>query len=418
MRPLEFVLRERRFLALGFALTWGSSFGQTFFVSVFGGEIRGAFDLDHAEYGAAYSLATVLSGLIILQAGRMIDLLDLRLVTAIVGLGVAAAAGVMAIAPVLPVLILGFFMLRLFGQGLSSHTGMTAMARYYDRDRGTAMSVAGTGHAVGEAVLPALAVIAIAEWGWRGAWTWVGAVVALGLVPLMLGLLDGHGRRHAAWLATLEPSEADDTDDDDDAPVTRRQWTCRDVLRDPRFFMIMPLVMAPGFLITGVFFHQNHLVEERGWTEAWFAIGFTVFAAVQVPCGILAGPTVDRVGARRLLPSFALPIAAGLAVLATVEGRAAVPAFMACCGVTAGIAGPIVGAAWAEFYGVRHLGAIRAMITAALVIGTAGSPILMGWGIDADVSLSSMFTGGAVATVVATILAALATRRPEPEDPS
>ena len=79
---LAFLWRHRRFLGFGALLAGSSSFGQTWFVSLFGAEIREAFGLGHAGFGAVYSLATVASGVLLLWVGRLIDRLSLRRYTA------------------------------------------------------------------------------------------------------------------------------------------------------------------------------------------------------------------------------------------------------------------------------------------------------------------------------------------------
>jgi len=78
------------------------------------------------------------------------------------------------------------------------------------------------------------------------------------------------------------------------APINR---TRREVLGDMRFYLMLPAILAPGFIVTGFFFHQGHLVQTKGWTMPWFASCFVAFAAAQLPASLIAGPLVDRFGA-------------------------------------------------------------------------------------------------------------------------
>ena len=394
MNYLRFLAAHPRFLGFGFTLAFFSSFGQTFFISLFGAEIRGTFDLTDGDFGLCYSLATLASGLTIIWLGRKLDTVDLRVFSAVLCAGLVVACFTMAIAPVVAVLVVAFYLLRLTGQGLLSHTAMTSMARYFDEGRGKAMSIAGLGFPAGEAVLPILAVVVMARIGWRQTWL----VIAIGLmvivIPLVLWLLRGHAARHRAHLATGDAGSS----------AVGRQWTRAEVTRDPRFYLLLPGIMAPGFIITGLFFHQVHLVETKGWTLTWFAACFAAFAAAQLPAGILAGPLVDRLGAKRLLPVCLLPLAASLVVLATGRHMLVAPAFMMLAGVTSGLTGTVVGSMWAEVYGVRHLGAIRAMATAIMVVSTAGSPVTMGWLIDAGVTMETIAGMCCGYAVVGTVL--------------
>ncbi len=167
MNYLRFLAAHPRVLGFGFALAFFSSFGQTFFISLFGEEIRGTFDLSHGQFGLGYSLATLASGLTIIWLGRKLDTVDLRLFSAVLCAGLVFACFTMGIAPVVAVLVAAIYLLRLTGQGLLSHTAMTSMARYFDEGRGKAISVAALGFPAGEAVLPILAVVVMERIGWR-----------------------------------------------------------------------------------------------------------------------------------------------------------------------------------------------------------------------------------------------------------
>ena len=409
MSYLRLLASDPRFLAFGFVLAFFSSFGQTFFISLFGNEIRTTFDLSHGDFGLCYSLATLVSGMTIIWLGRKIDSVDLRTFSTVVCGGLVLACFGMAVVPAVAVLGVVLFLLRLTGQGLLSHAAMTSMARYFDAGRGKAISIAGLGFPAGEAVLPIAAVVITQRIGWRQTWLAIAAGLFVIGIPLILWLLRGHEARHCAHLDHVAVAE-DSTNADDRFAGLGRQWTLAEVLHDPRFFVLLPAIMAPAFIVTGLFFHQVHLVESKGWSLTWFAGCFAVFAGAQLPAGLMAGPLVDRYGARRLLPLFLAPLMAGVAVLAMTRHWFAAPAFMGLTGLTAGLAGPIVGSMWAEMYGVRHLGAIRAMVTAVLVFGTAGSPVTMGWLIDVGVSMDTIAWLCCAYAAAGTALAWLATR--------
>lgn len=403
------LLRNLRFVVFGFALAFFSSFGQTFFISLFGKEIREDFELSHSGFGELYFYATLASGLTIIWLGEKVDSMDLRRFSVLLCIGLAIACTVVSLAQAAVVLVLGLFLLRLTGQGLLSHTAMTSMARYFEEDRGKAMSIAGLGFPAGETVLPVLAAGVIMAIGWRQTWLAIAAVpIALG-IPLVFLLLRGHQERHREHLQRLATPERLSVAS---SSLTQRQWTRGEALLDIRFHLILPVVMAPGFIVTGLFFHHEHMVDVKGWDPAVFPRYFAVFAATQLPSGLLAGPLVDRWSARRLVPVFLLPLTASLVVLALSDHALVAPVFMGLAGITCGIASPIVGAMWAEVYGVRHLGAIRAVVTGILVFGTAASPVLMGWMIDGKQSIETIAWWCAAYTVVGTLVATVV--RPGP----
>ncbi len=388
MRYLDFLTANCRFLAFGFATAFFSAFGQTFFIAVFSGELRTEFGLSHGEFGSVYSLATVASGAILIWAGRQIDRFPLGLFSGLVCglLGLACLS--MAWAPSLAVLGLAIFICRLAGQGLMSHTALTSMARYFERDRGKAISIANLGFPTGQAVFPIIAVSVIAAVGWRETWLAAAALVAIGVLPLSQWLLRGHHERerHRAARATATAATASSAT----TPARRRQWRRAEVLRDKRFYLILPAAMFPSFVGTGIIFHQVHLVEVKGWSLEWFAGGFVGLAAASVVSALLTGLLIDRYGARRLVLWALVPEGIALALLASFDHPMTALAMLVMMGLGAGAFRTVTGALWAEIYGVDHLGAIRAMFAALMVFASAGSPVSMGWLIDAGVSIEAI----------------------------
>ncbi len=411
----ELIRRHGRFLGFGLSLTFLSSFGQTFFISLFNDSIRTEFGLSHGSIGATYSLATLASGFTLAWVGGRLDSSDLRIFTAALCLALGTAAFGMAFVAGSGSLLAVFFLLRLTGQGLLSHTALTSMARYFDDGRGKAMSVAGLGFPLGEAVLPLLAVTSIGALGWRNTWLTAAAFLVVVALPVTQLLLVGHGDRERAFRSRLaEGTRGPDAGADAVAapppesstpPSASKQWTLSEVVRDHRFALILPAVVAPGFIVTGFFFHQNHLVTVKGWTPEWFATCFVVFAVGQLVTGVASGPLVDRMGGRRLLAFFTLPMGAGLLLLAVATPLWVAAGFMLGLGITAGLGPAVVGAMWAEVYGVLHLGSIRAMAQSVMVFGTAASPVLMGALIDRGVTMNAMAWGGVAWVVAATVLA-------------
>lgn len=400
---LRFVWTHRGHIGFGFLLTLFSSFGQTYFIGTFGEEIRSAFDLDDGAFGTVYSAATLVSGCCVIWLGHWLDHVPLRRYALAVCLGLTTAALIMGAARAVPVLWLALFLLRLNGQGLLSHVAMTTVARWFDRNRGKALALVVLGFAAGEAVLPRIAVGLKTVCDWRTIWFGVAAVIVVVLVPLVLILL-----RDASGTSSHAPIE---TPDDDDAP--RASFTRGEVLLDPKYWVLLAAILAPPFLVTGVFFHQVRLVEAQGWTHAWFTTCFAVFAATQVPSSLFAGRLIDRIGARRLVAIQLIPLGAGLAVAGAWAHPASAAIFMALAGLTSGASGPVTSAVLAERYGVAHLGSIRAMVSATMVFSTAASPILFGRLIDAGVTMPTVTVGAAVwvaATVV--FVAALGPKQP------
>jgi MFS family permease len=382
---VRFFTENIRFLTFGFLLTLLSSVGQTYFIALFGAEIRTEYNLSHGELGLIFSGATLASAACLIWAGRKLDDVDLRLYCAVVLIGLAAACCLLAGGYGIAFLVLGFFGLRLCGQGLLGHASQTAMARYFDAGRGKALSIASLGYAIGQAIFPTVVVFLIAVVGWRVAWWSFGGAILVVMIPIILMLLRGHGARHSALLERMAAAERRQAESPDAA--VERQWPLRDVLRHPAFYLVMTNVIAPGMLMTGLMFHQIHMIETKSWDVDWFAACFAVYSVFSVITGLLVGPLIDRYSAHRLITCYLAPMGIGILALVVTDHPGAVLVWFILSGATSGMHRSIVGAFWAEAYGVRHLGAIRGLVSGISVVGTAVSPVMFGWMIDSGVSI-------------------------------
>lgn len=386
MSYLRFFLSNARFLTFGILAASLSGFGQTFYIAIFGGELRAAFDLTHGEYGLLYSLATLGSGLLIIWAGRLLDRMPLPRFVTFVGLGVALGCLLLASAQTAAMLGLALFLLRFCGQGLFTHVSATSMGRYFDVNRGKAVSIAAKGLPLGEAIMPAIAVALIAAIGWRQTWYLSAAFMLLLAIPVLLWLLRGQARREQAHMAHRR-SQAEEPAS---FHTATRQWTRAEVLRDARFYRVIPVMMAAPLTVTGMLFHLAALADGKGWSMGWLAGSFTGFALAHVVGLLVAGSLLDRHGARPLLRGFLWPMAAGLAIVATVDHPIAAWLFMVLMGLSLGGAGTLLGALWPQLYGVAHLGAIRALVHATLIVSTAITPVAIGVGLDGGLSMEAI----------------------------
>lgn len=400
MNTFVFLLQNRRFLAFGLACTLASNFGQTFFIALFGDRIRTDFGLSHGDFGALYGVATLCSGAVILWAGRQIDRVDLRIFTAIIFTGLAISAGMMSLTYSPAILIVSLFGLRLFGQGLLRHTAVVSMARYFEAARGRAMSVVGLGYPIAEAVFPVLLVMILSSFTWRQAWGGFAVYIFTLHLPLALWLLKGHGVRHAQLEQRLK--ERGDTQTD---------FTQRRLLRDHRFQLIIPTALMPPFMMTGVFFHQLAIAQSKGWSLTLLAASFPAFAAATVVSSLISGWLVDHKGPGVVLPLTVLPLTLALIVIAMFDQTWSAPLYHILGGLTVGAASISISAAWAQIFGVQHLGAIRSLTSALTVLSTAVAPVLMGWLLDTQTSIKTIALSAAFLTFTTMVLVHIPARK-------
>lgn len=393
-----FARGDVRLLSGGFLLFFLSSFGQTFFISLFSDDIRTEHELSHGTFGGLYTAATLVGAFTLVRAGHVIDHHSARAVVRVTVPPLALGAVAMALSPHVAVLFAALVLLRFFGQGMMTHTSFTLMGRWFTHQRGRAVSVATLGLNTGEALLPMLAVAVAAGVGWRSAW-W-GAAAVLAVAGCLLPLLFARERRPSGGTEGAAVTAA-----------TAPTWTRAEALRDPYFYLLMPAVAAPALIGNTVFFHQAYLAELRHWSPEASGSAFAAYAATTVVFNLAGGHMLDRLTALTMLPYFLLPLGCGLLVLSTADGQWSVFAFMALYGVTNGLSLSLFGATWPEVYGVGHLGAIRAVVVAVLVCAAAVGPGVSGLLIDGGVSYPGQIAAMGVHCLAASALMLRVTRR-------
>ncbi len=361
---------------------WGN-FGQSFFISWYGASFQQSLHLSATSYGSVYSIATLASGLLLMWIGVAIDRIPLHWFVVFIALGLFSAALMLWQTSTVANLVVGIFMLRFFGQGLLPHIAITTMTREFSIHRGKAVSIATSGVPLGEILLPSLAVLLIANLGWQKSWLVVGLSVPLLYLPC------------AQWLLSRSRQKAYAEDTASVVEKVRRlipkQGSRRTLLRDYRFWLALPAILAAPFIITGLFIHQGFFLPQMGWTPLLFASCFVFYGIAHWLSSMYTGALVDRFSGVQLLKYYPLPMCVGLLVPVLVRGDWVAYALMISVGLSIGAGSPIIGSLWVEVYGTQHIGAIRALISSLSVISTSVSPILFGYLIDSGISGHMLF---------------------------
>ncbi len=394
MSFVRFVSANWLFLLAGFTLTLTSSYGQTFFISLFAGQIMADFGLSDGQWGGIYTLGTTASAITMVWAGTLVDRFRVRALGTLVLLALAAACLFTAAIPNAVLLVAAIFFLRLFGQGMSSHLAVVAMARWFVASRGKALSIASMGFAVGQAVLPIIFVTLLMTWNWRALWV-VAAGIVLLTVPLMTALL-----RHERTPQSMAK-------DEQAAGMDGLHWTRGQVLRHPLFWLMVPALLGPPAWGTALFFQQVHLTAVKDWPLAGFVALFPIYTAVIIAATFATGWAVDRFGTGRIVPFYMLPFAAGFALMAAANSLYAAGVALIVLGVGQGMQSTLPAAFWAEFFGTRHIGSIKAAAAGIMVFGSAIGPGLSGVLIDYGVDFSAQMWGYAVFFIAAALTASL-----------
>ena len=405
MDYLLFLRRNWLFLLAGFLLTFTSSYGQTYFISLFAGAIKGDFGLSDGQWGGIYTIGTTLSALTMVWAGVLTDRFRVRVLAFGVMVTLAGACLAMAAVPNWIALIFVIYALRLTGQGMMSQLGQVAMVRWFEASRGKALSLSSMGFAAGQAFLPIIFVALFTSFHWRSLWV-LAAVLVLLTIPVILMLL----RQERTPQSMAEQAQR--------AGMQGRHWTRKEMFGSGLFWMMIPFAVGPAAWGTALFFHQVHLVEMKGWELVEFVALMPIYTLSAVACTFLSGWAIDRFGVSRVVPVQMVPFAVAFVVLSYADTLWMAGIGLVIFGAGQGMQSTAPAAFWAEYYGTRHVGSIKAVAAALMVFGSAIGPGITGLFIDLGIDFPQQMLPIALYYFAAAALAGWAIHRYKPTLPA
>jgi len=410
---IPLIQRDWRLLLFGFVMMFFSSPGQTYFISLFGGEIRHNLSLSHGEFGAIYSAATLISAILLLWSGTLLDRIDLRKFSLGVIVGLALACLLMSVSQNTFMLFLAILALRQLGQGLMSMSSSSTMMRFIPANKSKANSLASMGYSAAEAIFPSIIILLLVSFTWRQTWMIIAVVLVICVPLLMLFTLSEYPAKHKQYLADLSTNHSQQQNTINSKSrysKSKRQWTRQEVIRDPLFYLFIPGLVSQSMLYTGFMFHQIHLIEAKAWSLPFWGSLFILFSLTSIVMSLSIGALSDKVGAVKLAPFTGLPGALGLLVLSSSDSQAVAVIFMLLMAVSTGAQAALSAPFLAERYGNQYFGSIKSLGTFTMVLMSAISPVLIGWFIDRGVSIDTLARNFSVYAFVIFGLAYLAYR--------
>ncbi len=387
----QFILKNSRWLAAGTLLTFMSSFGQTYFISIFSGEIRNTFNLSHGDWGLIYGFGTFASAIVMIWAGGLTDIMRVRKLGPMVLCALSTSCLFMAFNPVVALLPVVIFFLRLTGQGMSTHIAAVAMSRWFVNNRGKALSISNLGFSFGEALIPLFLVSALIYFSWQKIWI-IAALITLLSIPILI------------WLLRQERSPQSIDAEDQSWGMNKLHWTRKKTISHPLFWFMMPAVIGQSAFNTAFFFQQVHFSEIKGWEHLSLVSMFPIYTGVAICMMILSGILLDKFGTAKLIPYFQLPMIIAFILFAFGETLYSALLGFIFLGITSGANTTLPNAFWAEFFGTKHLGSIKAAAAAAMVLGSAIGPALTGILLDFDISLNLQYVGISTFFIISSLL--------------
>ena len=371
-------------ILFGFIFTFFSSFGQSYFLGLFNSSIRDALSITHGQFGSIYASATLCSSLLLIWVGKKIDDVNIFKFALFVIILLSFACFFFSKVSSVFLLFIAIFLMRFSGQGMMSHTASTTISRYFTRTRGRALSISWFGLSSAEFIMPVLMVYLLTIIDWQNLWL-IFSITVLIILPTASFLLIKN--------LNLDSREISD---ENIKEVEIKQWSRREVIKDYRFYIISLNMLAMPWIFTGFAVFQSFVQTSKGWGPYVIAQSFMSYSILSVLTLFLSGFLIDKFTSRKLLIYMNIPLLFSVVVLYFFDTPITAFLFLGLVGISNGFANILGSSTWAELYGVKYLGSIKALTTALMVFATAFGTALFGLLIDlgftvGDIALISGF---------------------------
>ena len=368
-------------IIFGFIFTFFSSFGQSFFLGLFNSNIRDALSISHGQFGSIYASATLLSSFILIWLGKKIDEINIfkfaSLVTILLSFSCFFFSKISSIA----FLFFAIFLMRFSGQGMMSHTATTTVSRYFTKSRGKALSTIWFGLSSAEFILPVFTIYLLTFLDWRNIWIIISIAVIL-LLPLASFIL----------LKKLNFESRETTSEEEKNKENIKNWKRTEVIKDYRFYILGANMLAMPWITTGIFVYQSFILSSKNWGPFVIAKSFMAYSTLSVITLFISGFLIDKFTSRKILIYMNIPLLLSTIVIILFDHPNVSFLFLGLIGISNGFANVLGSSTWAEIYGVRYIGSIKALTTALMVFSTAFGTALFGFLIDKGFSIEQIAT--------------------------
>ena len=391
-------------IIFGFIFTFFSSFGQSFFLGLFNSSIRDTLSITQGQFGSIYASATLLSSFLLIWVGKKIDDIDIFKFAFFVTLLLSFSCFFFSKISSVIFLFIAIFLMRFSGQGMMSHTATTTISRYFTKSRGKALSTCWFGLSTAEFILPVLIVYLLTITTWQNIWISI-SILVLMFLPITSFFL----------IKKLNFESREETNEKDLKDRNIKQWKRVEVLKDYRFYIICLNMLAMPWIATGVFVYQSFITESKEWGTFVIAQSFMVYSILSVVTLLISGFLIDRFTSRKLLIFMNLPLMFSVIVLFYFNSTISAFVFLGLIGISNGFANVLGSSTWAEIYGVKHIGSIKALTTALMVFSTAFGTALFGLLIDKGFSIEDIALVSLVYMSISLILLFLVKNKLNPQ---
>ncbi len=390
----------------GFTLFFSGP-GQTFSVSVFIDSYINDFGWTRSTVSGMYSIGTLMAGMIMGVVGGLFDKYGHRKMGVAVAILFGFALLYMSTVRTVSMLLFGFFLIRLLGQGSMSLIGTTLVPQWFIKKKGRAISIVSVFGAMSLAILPPINIWIIQNFSWRTGWRVWAVMMWVVVTPTIYFFI----RTRPEDIGLSPDNETHALIDGGIRVAEEVSWTLKEAVRTRAFWMILYSVIIPSAIITGCIFHQISILGQAGLTPEKVALISSITSIIRLPLVLVAGQLADRIQLRYLLATSQGVLLIMLIALYVANSVPLVVVYGILMGIQMTLQGLVMGVIWPDYYGRKHLSTIRGTTMMAGVIGSALGPLPFGFAYDVFGGYTEVVIVSMLFPLIGTIFALLA-RKP------
>ncbi|MBT6584743.1 MAG: MFS transporter [Gammaproteobacteria bacterium] len=373
------------FSTVGFLL---SIPGQTMGMAVFTEPFLEAFGLTRTQLSMAYLFGTIGSSLFLTQAGRWYDRLGGRIMIAASSLALGLMVGYISFVDVLSrwlgghtlvtfiLILLGFFGVRFFGQGVLTSCSRNVLMLWFVKRRGLVSGLRSVFVSFGFSLAPLVLAMMIGGFGWRGALWFMALLVGLAFAVLAFIFVRDNPDSCGLIADGEKPSDAYV------APVEAPSKSLAEARRSPVFWIYSMSLAMHAMFGTALTFHVVAIFGEAGLPRD-VAFGYFFPAAICATAANLVGSyLVDKGPLKPFLIVMLVGFVVGGYGLINLDQSWGYWMLAAGFGTGGGLWGVTSNLAFIRFFGPLHLGEVSGFNTSISVFASAVGPFAFSLAVD------------------------------------
>lgn len=369
-------------------------------MGLFSEPLAQAFGWSRTQISGAVSAMMLATALTMPLVGRLVDRWGARRVLLPSIVLLAACFAVLPFVTSYAQFMAAYIGMGTIAVGTNSVPYMRILAAWFDRRRGLAIGIAGSGTGLGFAYVPLLSEALISRFGWQGGYFGLAAVLLLVTLPLVFFLL--HETPAQLGLA-IDGGLAETGEEAGEA----QGMTPREAMGRRDFWVLATIFVGLAFVLYGLIPHLVPMLVDRGIASGTAALIASIFGLSAFGGRLLIGFLIDKYDARRIAFAFFSLSAFGLLVLAMSAPAPLLVLVAILLGGSLGAEVDMLAYLCSRYFGLRSFAQIFSLLFSAVMVAMGLGPLAFGMVFDATGSYGAILALGVPICVAAIALVLL-----------